>query len=250
VVIGIIAALIAMLLPALSKARESALRTACGSNLRQLLTGCVAYATDHRGKWPLPDAVRVLSGTPTPPAWRFAAHTNDLFIPGVPSGSPPTGTYTGWKGLGILYETRYLATGQIFYCPSHRNGTSPVDYETPNIGYSWPRHVSSIQVKSNYLYRGRKNYTFGIGQTGLEDPNAPTLLGRDMNRFAMIIDWPTYTAGAWIYTQFGEQHRSQGINVAYATGDVVWVKTSGTKVDPLLMIDHSAGAFWQDLDRP
>jgi prepilin-type N-terminal cleavage/methylation domain-containing protein/prepilin-type processing-associated H-X9-DG protein len=46
VVIGVIALLIAILMPALSKARESANRIKCGSNLRQLITGAIMQAQD------------------------------------------------------------------------------------------------------------------------------------------------------------------------------------------------------------
>lgn len=49
VVIGIIAVLIGILLPALGRARESAQRTACLSNLRQLTTGWIMYANDYKG---------------------------------------------------------------------------------------------------------------------------------------------------------------------------------------------------------
>jgi prepilin-type N-terminal cleavage/methylation domain-containing protein len=52
VVIGIIALLIAILLPSLSKARESANRTACLSNLRQLGTAMMMYTNDNRGFFP------------------------------------------------------------------------------------------------------------------------------------------------------------------------------------------------------
>lgn len=49
VVIGIIALLIAILLPALNKAREHARATACLSNLRQIGIGMVMYAQENKG---------------------------------------------------------------------------------------------------------------------------------------------------------------------------------------------------------
>jgi type II secretory pathway pseudopilin PulG len=49
VVIGIIALLISILLPALSKAKETAAKAACLSNLRQMTLGWTTYANDYKG---------------------------------------------------------------------------------------------------------------------------------------------------------------------------------------------------------
>jgi len=52
VVIGIIALLISILLPALNKARESARVIQCSSNLRQLMMASINFAGDHHGYIP------------------------------------------------------------------------------------------------------------------------------------------------------------------------------------------------------
>jgi prepilin-type N-terminal cleavage/methylation domain-containing protein len=53
VVISIIALLIAILLPALSRAKRSAVRVQCGSNIRQLAIGYMTLAEDNKGYYPL-----------------------------------------------------------------------------------------------------------------------------------------------------------------------------------------------------
>ena len=52
VVIAIIAILAAMLLPALAKAKETAKRAVCKSNMRQLSLGIMMYASDNRETYP------------------------------------------------------------------------------------------------------------------------------------------------------------------------------------------------------
>jgi prepilin-type N-terminal cleavage/methylation domain-containing protein/prepilin-type processing-associated H-X9-DG protein len=52
VVIGIIAALIAILLPALAAAREQGKRITCMSNLRQIGIGIIAYVNEYKGWMP------------------------------------------------------------------------------------------------------------------------------------------------------------------------------------------------------
>ncbi|MGV3614222.1 MAG: prepilin-type N-terminal cleavage/methylation domain-containing protein [Fimbriimonas sp.] len=52
VVIAILAILAALLFPVFSQAKESAKRTDCAANLRQLSVGVAMYASDHNGVFP------------------------------------------------------------------------------------------------------------------------------------------------------------------------------------------------------
>src|SRR4051812_29748002 len=52
VVIGIIALLISVLLPALNKARRAASAIACAANIRSIVQGMQMYAAQHRGYFP------------------------------------------------------------------------------------------------------------------------------------------------------------------------------------------------------
>jgi type II secretory pathway pseudopilin PulG len=84
VVVAILAVLAAMLLPALSKAKQAAQRSACLSNLHQIGLATTMYMSDHGGKMPhVPDSELQL----TPPVDTSGKRYNSMgsFMPLLPS---------------------------------------------------------------------------------------------------------------------------------------------------------------------
>jgi len=103
VVIGIIAVLISILLPTLSKARDAAKIVKCASNMRQIALGMIGYTNDNRGK--LPPSVVNPGDKIYPKGWCWA---NEL-VAGryVPA---PTGTDSAGNAL--------LLSDSVFRCPN------------------------------------------------------------------------------------------------------------------------------------
>ena len=111
VVIGIIALLISILLPALNKARETAARTQCMSNLRTIGQGFAMYFSENKSYFPR--AAPYYNGTrlPTPADWLHWYNAG---------GTVATGTYSSSINFKSSAIVRYMKTAKedVFRCPS------------------------------------------------------------------------------------------------------------------------------------
>src|SRR3954470_11492447 len=109
VVIGIIAVLIGILLPALSRARQAAARTTCASQLRQIAIATVSYANDNKGF--LPDT-EGFNTDPTKSNFTWYGSYRNVYRDSTAT------KYGARPGMGRLVEKKYLTTDKIFVCPA------------------------------------------------------------------------------------------------------------------------------------
>jgi|DewCreStandDraft_4_1066084.scaffolds.fasta_scaffold04943_5 prepilin-type N-terminal cleavage/methylation domain-containing protein/prepilin-type processing-associated H-X9-DG protein len=145
VVIGIIAILVAILLPALARARESAARAACLSQLRQIGAAIHAYANENRGRIPFgPKAPPMMTATQFYPS--TGAPTSLISLS---NGDP--------VGLGLLLRSHLSKQPRALFCPG---ADQPVDADGELA------KVGQQQAQCSYYYR------HGSVARQFDDPNA------------------------------------------------------------------------------
>lgn len=145
VVVAIIALLISILLPSLSRARDAGRLAVCLSNLKQLGLGFALYTEDHRGRLP---------ALAHPMSWQYAWHRKIAAYMGHPDQD-------GWaEGFGESYMR----------CP----GQAPESYRTYGVSYptvfrndAWYNHALFIKLDNvpahAYIAGESSNKDWGIG---------------------------------------------------------------------------------------
>jgi len=209
VVISIIAVLIAMLLPALSAAREAGKRVKCASNLKQFNIGTMAYATDHHGVY-LP---------------HYGAFPDYVAKPPAHDARP------------LLLD--YFKTSEAFYCPN--SPRQPEDSQS----FIYSTHSGVDHIRSGFLLwagliiehgphemadTGQPLRFNGVGEVGpplrIDELPAWKLSAMD---FLSARD-PSGPAPASPDEFRHGEHKAAGGNFAYRDGGVRWADAEDTEI--------------------
>ncbi len=159
VVIAIIAILIALLLPAVQAARESARRTRCVNNLKQLGVAVLSYESTH-GVLPPQQVVSFAGGSVN---WRSQWGVTARIAPYLEQGSLFNAMNFTLETGSLANSTVAASTLSVLICPSE------VD-STPLIGPD-EAGVTTTNGISNYGWSVGDWYTFG-GPGGPANRNA------------------------------------------------------------------------------
>ena len=163
VVIGIIALLISILLPTLSRARASAAATVCLANERQIGTALAMYVNDNEGRTPIANGAEDGSGN-----FATGEQLGYLYYTGATvmwSDYPMLGGYVNEPISGSKFQRAGRAgyieedRGTVFSCPSDtNNGFSDGNGRLTNyaiIGDAWPERsqYGAAQAPTKYTAR-------------------------------------------------------------------------------------------------
>lgn len=138
--IGIIAVLIAILLPTLARVRRQMIITNCASNQRQLIQAAMMYAGEHHGQIPIPGAPAgfgVVGGEPL-----LSTYMSDRLASPVKVKERPV----GW---GLLHAGGYARDPRIYYERDHRNTQASYDSYVQPPDNAWGAPANDL-VRSYY----------------------------------------------------------------------------------------------------
>ncbi len=144
VVIAIIAILAAILFPVFARAREKARQTSCLSNSKQIMLGCLMYASDHD------DYVPFLNGHPYY-WWNF-----------------------GWPCI-----EPYIRNNQIIYCPSFggdRVAYCNPEYHHPRTPDQWNESWVLAYKFADYQHPAENGWLFEGHNDPMTGGNGPELV--------------------------------------------------------------------------
>lgn len=218
-VIGILALLAALLLPALASAKAKVRRASCLSNLRQIGIAIHLYADDHDGSIPHGPIAPPF----TSPASFYPSTGSPTSLLSLQSGAP--------VGLGLLLQQYLSDAPRVLFCPG---SDQPLDASTEL------DRVGNTQAQGSYYYRH-------AGRTQLfDDPGDPQppahlrLYNLGMNRNdhpirALAIDTQFLAPDSLesFNIKSRTHHQQRAVNILFAEGRVA----SRSNTDGRFLVD-------------
>jgi prepilin-type processing-associated H-X9-DG protein len=217
VVIGIIGLQVGILLPAVSRARETARRAACLSNLRQVHMTFYLYAQANHDRVP----IGYRGGNRQWDSMVFSSTSHRLVL------------------YGLLFQSGYMKDPRVFFCPSEVDPQSVLNSQIN----PWPPGNPAKQVYAGYG---------GRAETLLPDDLstiAPGVMPRLVNFRSKAI-----LADLFHMPQRLETRHRDGINVLYGDGSAHWVPRGNFNelLTPCVSISAAWNSYqwgiWQKLD--
>ena len=231
VVIAIIAILASLLLPALSRAKDSAMRAQCASNLKQWGVAITMYAGDNRENFP------DNTGTGARDLSWMADNLNNAFYPNYLYPNRP----------GNAATTGQRTRNDLIYCPTdqwHRL------FESGGVEYS-------NLIGYVYLPGRDTNSGWNYNSQGLAGWAGRKRLGESFRRAPIIIDKMQSLGGTWVdsdvvngvsVTVPTSNHRRSsnvpaGANFLYEDGHVEWRRFDPGHLSTFIDIGSATGTW-------
>jgi prepilin-type N-terminal cleavage/methylation domain-containing protein len=229
VVIGIIAVLVAILLPVMGRAREAARRTVCLSNLRQVHAIFHLYAIENRDLVPLGYRKNI-------------KQFNSMVY---------SGTSQKYCVFGVLYMNGKMTEPQTFFCPSNLDPQSMFAGETN----PWPPDPIGAPTQNVYAGYGCRPEVeladeFQITGNIVGTPPAYVPIPK-LNAFKFKAIFADLVAAP---ARIDLRHKT-GVNVLYGEGSATWIPRDGFDADltPSTSINPAYNAnqdrIWAVLDK-
>jgi len=216
VVIGIIACLIGILLPALAAAREHAKRIACVSNVHQLTVAWLMYASEHHGRL-CSSASWANDGTNSPEGQPVAKSFS-----WIGDGSDPS--------QGLLWP--YLKDKRVYYCPEQPLPRYYTHYYSPG---SWVSYAMNGNLAAAF-----ESYGVPFRITQIKHAERTLVFIEPFYTVPATRYMPAFYSSAHQYVGFdsppGCNHwlgQSNGTPVSFADGHAIfWQYSSQTTYNP------------------